>query len=462
MKLIFANGILAWAPSESNEYRDARTGAIISITGRPVFVPDQLWKSILLTTPTGFFVLIMQDQNWILEMKAFPENADRSVPAIQAQTFGPGLEPALFPGFLTVPVEQIVTRIPNTVTLYHSQSTPGGVVVRGSDGQYYDLVDGRPVETQPEESIQMPINFTDSIYTFLQSQVVVIQQIDRYGDSRWIDEMGTQEDEESSSLQQIRMPRSLRARDNEITLLEVHENLVAIRIILYMRANDIYPHEYSEAPQKRIYFVWSNPTPWFRANQEGEFLNLDTGEERPSIPLGRLTVLLDHGDEVLLIQGREAFLLNKENGAVEVEDSTTIADHPLGTKVFPLGAGVQPFVEQLRQLISSGVTIGSGIRLPIIRNSDEISARESLDRLIAVLNNQTVPEPAVIGDYTRAILPVIQELLSMNQIVKFEVPVRLQPFAGPPPYHIITFETRDGRKLFVRARYNFSTNQILP
>jgi len=40
----------------------------------------------------------------------------------------------------------------------------------------------------------------------------------------------------------------------------------------------------------------------------------------------------------------------------------------------------------------------------------------------------------------------------------------MQPWAGPPgtPNRIFTFQTLDGRKLFVKAQYNQQINQLLP
>jgi hypothetical protein len=103
---------------------------------------------------------------------------------------------------------------------------------------------------------------------------------------------------------------------------------------------------------------------------------------------------------------------------------------------------------------------------PTIRQID-IFNRQSLERFLSwyypnPLGN--VIEPDLLEGYTRAGLPEISQLLSSGQVARFESPPVMQPWAGPPgtPNRIFTFQTLDGRKLFVKAQYNQQINQLLP
>jgi len=72
--------------------------------------------------------------------------------------------------------------------------------------------------------------------------------------------------------------------------------------------------------------------------------------------------------------------------------------------------------------------------------------------------------PEVIEGYHRIDLNTLSQI--GNQVVKFQINPDLQTFAGfpgvPTENKVLTFLTLDRRKLYVIARYNPWTNQILP
>jgi hypothetical protein len=101
---------------------------------------------------------------------------------------------------------------------------------------------------------------------------------------------------------------------------------------------------------------------------------------------------------------------------------------------------------------------------PQVRRDEDEFSRRALDRLLAQLYGIPQPEPENLNGFTRMTLPQLAELMQAEQIVRFEIPPLMQPFAGPPGTlnRIITYYTLDGQKLFVKARYDPVSNRIDP
>ena len=83
------------------------------------------------------------------------------------------------------------------------------------------------------------------------------------------------------------------------------------------------------------------------------------------------------------------------------------------------------------------------------------------DRLISHLYGISLEDPVVILDYHKRTVDEINRLLEDQQVIRIDIPIALQVYAGPPGHtsQLLTFITMSQEKLFTIGRYDSSQNR---
>jgi hypothetical protein len=304
------------------------------------------------------------------------------------------------------------------------------------------------------------------------------------------------------NFRRFQLPVSLQVQNMTINMSPSIPNPATDKLLEFARDRD-WNEAMEDAPLSRLYFV-DEVYDAYLMRSEGSVIRLSDNNRIPNdeIPQGITRMLWfdnpNNVETVFDIRHGQATIFSTSDHRIDLEDGPIDVNFPENSPRiidwYVMGPHNGPLIELFRRpdfnpyhydryRLENGhfvIPATSDPRIPSRRTQPEIRPlttgseptprqidifnRLSLERFLSYYYPGTTTESDNLEGYQRTTLEEINNLLSNQQITRFEAPLIMQPFSGPPgsPNRILTFQTIEGRKLFVKAQYNPQTNQLFP
>jgi len=209
--------------------------------------------------------------------------------------------------------------------------------------------------------------------------------------------------------------------------------------------------------QNRIIFIWRVPTPYLVINNGVLNLNNYQVQEFPVDNLVEIVIPSEPFDERVIVLEKymssiRARLYRSKGEIIFPETNwVTISDFPhrLAANVFPVGCQAG----KLTQLIQTKLRNNESL-LDLKFSMDGIGWTNVLERVIQHYYDIEPPEVNYLNGYSYLETSFANRLFNEDQIARLEIPIMLQPFAGPPDSgrSLVLLTTVDGNQYFIRSQ----------
>ena len=404
----------------------------------------------------------------------------------------------------------------NFITLYRYDN--GLILFRDSRGSYRSLLTHDI--TQEPSGIRntiyypiLPLNVASFLLRMDDDQGLKLVSFEQFGIIQTRVSLILTEEEIIHHYDDVFLPHSLQP----VYLQQVYErvNTIAQSILDQMIEESIPWSEYETILERpTVFIVEGTPIPYFL--HDGNCNRLDTGEEFDEVPQGDIhdirfediysevvAVVISEQAEDISIYSVQVIAM--QDGEI-IDLGSVVVQAPLGTnslRFYQVVGTQNDLYNTIRDQVSRGefdVNELTGPRLPLMAtppalsrlpnipghipgpvtpqtpapqlraqtsNSEQITIsmiQQSVNRLFAYLYGIPYEDPIVLNGYVRTSFNEISQLLNSHQIVRFDMNLTMQPFAGPigTQNRVLTFITLDGRRLFTVAQFDPFSNQIFP
>jgi hypothetical protein len=484
---------------------------------------DLLFSPVILRTATGWIVLEIQDELWDCGVETFPDESVFHEPVVSVEaSHVQGLRsPVQFVEKIRqIRREgeswfQISDRFDREVQVWF---THGQSYYRGVDGRFYDTETGRLSSFVPTTQVGSMIVNEESGYLINTRQELKIIHVDRFGDVY----TGYPESQ-VVSYTHLSNPQSLIPSNGSLNTI-VHRNVYAENRLDFLIRLGLSMNQYQEEGIPIYLQFGENPILF----HDGTFRNLrlepillrDTPMGRINCPVSverSLVVFFDssgQGTLACLENGRVKILSQVSVGTSMSGERRVVSAFELPRSLFPqlvnedrtLYWDLHRRITQQEEPPSDGDSLNLQSNSPMIAASTEpehripvsptleeaprpsiglpgppgrdghpgmpgpqgppgeCKCRPILEKVIANQYGLETDIPNFCQGYVRATVQEVQDLFQRDQIVRIEMNILLQPFAGPPgtKNRIALLSVSSGEKLFVRCQMDSEGNVFPP
>ena len=383
----------------------------------------QQYRPLFIDTITGTIIVIMQDDSWIAEIRrlgtgdimrygrsvGFEDSHERDPTGIMVYMFS----------YNNQPIIEYLNSFVNRVTLY---ITPNTVGYLDSDGYYYDATTGQRITIEQSDSILIP-TVISSIY-YINGPTNIIAGFDRLGYLIW----STLSTGQIMGYRSIRLPQSL----HPFVLHDEHPNhIVEKRLDQMIQSHNNWDMYILLSTMHHIFIAGNIP---YHYENVG-YTNIITGEIVDNIPNIEDIYVLDYSasptDEICLIISSSIVGIGDAEVYTYSNDREQLLD------------GITINTEESQINVYSIANKGILYTLFTAEYVPHIPLESSLIQLISQLYSLPIPEVSSIAGYHRS----IPDIISIDNIVKYDIPIYLQPYTKYPN-NIVTYITSNNQKLF--------------